>query len=256
MQKNPIVVFGEKDSQDLYLTLFPAGESVISHICKQPVDFSERSEVDMVLLDCGFDPETGLSLLKTIKSSKPHTPVIFLTHVSSEGTAIKAFRLGAIDYFRKPVNVLALRDFIENLLTVKRSKKERRKKIDCGEQEAVVPALTSDRPAPILRAVRLIEDNLSSTLPLKALANEANYSAYHFCRLFKKHMGMSPKKFVAFRRIERAKDLLMRREDMNISMVAGEVGFNETSNFDRNFRKFTGVMPSAFRKMHKDKFSS
>ncbi len=251
MQKNPIIVIGEKESQDFYSSLFSIDERIEAHLCKQPLEFSRRSETDMVLLDCGFNPEIGLAILREIKSSKPHVPVVFLTNVSSESIAIDAFRLGAIDYFKKPVNVFTMRNFIENLLTIKRSsRRERRKKICSDEREAILLQLTSDKPSFLFRSVRLVENNLSFTLPLKTLASEANYSEYHFCRVFKRHMGMSPKKFVTFRRIERAKELLIASGDMNISMVALEVGFNDVSGFTKSFKKHTGATPTSFRKLH------
>jgi AraC-like DNA-binding protein len=255
MQKNPIIVIGEKESQNFYSTLFSRDERIEVHFYKKQADFNQWSEADMILLDCGFSPEIGLALLKVIKSSRPRVPVVFLTSVSSDSVAINAFRLGAIDYFKKQVNIVALRNFIENLLNVKRSSRERRRRICSGELETDLN-LTSYMPSSLFRAVRLVENNLSFTLPLKTLAREANYSEYHFCRVFKKHMGMSPKKFVAFRRIERAKELLTSRGDLNISMVAAELGFNDASDFAKIFKKFTGVLPSAFRKLHEEKSSS
>ncbi|HAM49637.1 MAG TPA: hypothetical protein DCP92_02675 [Nitrospiraceae bacterium] len=252
MQKNPIIVIADKEGQELYHTVFSIDERIESHFCNHLIDFSKCPEVDMVLLDCGFSPESGLALLETIKSSMPHVPVVFVTDMSSESIAIKAFRIGVVDYFKKPVNLLALRDIIEKLLIVKRSTRERRKRIDKVEQESGFLPLTTDMPSSLFRAISFINNNLSSTIPLKMLAKEANYSEYHFSRVFKKHTGMSPKKFVTFGRIERAKKLLIRKRDLNISQVAMEVGFNDVSTFNKSFKKLTGVTPSAFKKMYND----
>ena len=90
MQKNPIIVIGEKESQDFYPTLFSSDERIEVHFYKKQADFSQWNEADMILLDCGFSPEIGLALLKAIKSSRPHVPVVFLTSVSSDSVAMNA----------------------------------------------------------------------------------------------------------------------------------------------------------------------
>ena len=247
MQKNPIIVIADKESQELYRTIFSIDERIESYFCNHLIDFSKCREVDMVLLDCGFSPESGLALLETIKSSMPHVPVVFVTDVSSESIAINAFRTGVIDYFKKPVNLLLLRDITEKLLMAKRSTRERRTRVEKVEREGDSFSLTTNMPSSLLRAISFVNNNLSSTIPVKALAKEANYSEYHFSRVFKKHTGMSPKKFVICRKIERAKELLIRKGDLNISQVASEVGFNDISNFNKSFKKLTGVTPSAFK---------
>jgi AraC-like DNA-binding protein len=53
--------------------------------------------------------------------------------------------------------------------------------------------------------------------------------------------------FVSCLRITRARELLLR-EDLNISMVALEVGYNDASTFIRHFKKLTGLRPSDYKK--------
>jgi AraC family transcriptional regulator len=72
-------------------------------------------------------------------------------------------------------------------------------------------------------------------------------SKHHFCRVFKRHLGISPLQFFIRMRVERAKELLKNRA-LSVSMVALEVGFNDISNFIKHFKKVTGITPSAFRK--------
>lgn len=57
---------------------------------------------------------------------------------------------------------------------------------------------------------------------------------------------MNPMKFVTALRIERAKELL-KKNDLTVSLVAKEVGFKDLSNFSRQFKKVTGVTPTAYR---------
>lgn len=57
---------------------------------------------------------------------------------------------------------------------------------------------------------------------------------------------MTPMRFVTSMRIERAKTLL-KREDHNMSETAMEAGFNDLGTFIRQFKKFTGITPAAYK---------
>lgn len=50
-------------------------------------------------------------------------------------------------------------------------------------------------------------------------------------------------------RIEKAKELLIQTEDA-IKQIAGKVGFKDTSNFNKNFKKLTGTSPSMWRRLN------
>ncbi len=114
-------------------------------------------------------------------------------------------------------------------------------------QQSLMPIMvTTDKPQNLLQVVAFIEGNLWSSLELGSLAKKAHLSKFHFCRVFKRHIGMNPMKFVAVLRIERAKELLTRN-DKTVSLVANEVGFRDLSNFIRQFKKTTGMTPTMYR---------
>jgi AraC-like DNA-binding protein len=99
-------------------------------------------------------------------------------------------------------------------------------------------------------AIRYIEENLSNVICLDDIAEKANVSKYHFCRLFKKRVGMSPLRFATCMRIEKAKELL-KNDDLTISTAAANVGFNDISSFIKQFKRLTGMTPSSYRKFLK-----
>lgn len=207
----------------------------------------------LVILDCGFALDRGIHLLKEIKSLRPRTPVIFITDPTTEGTAIQVFRAGARDYFRRPFPIHELLDAIERILNITNGAREQRVPYrgygsECHPE--FLGRVMTDVPLHILRALRYIENNLIQNISLADLAQEANLSKFHFSRSFKMHIGMSPKQFVTTMRIERAKSLLMHK-DVSISSVALSVGFNDPGNFERHFKKMTGVTPSSFMNFKK-----
>jgi AraC family transcriptional regulator len=97
------------------------------------------------------------------------------------------------------------------------------------------------------RLAEYIEEHVSDDIPLADLAQLVQLSPYHLCRSFKRSFGIPPRKYHATRRIERAKQLLARRE-LSITTIALAVGFGETSTFTAAFHRLTGQAPSRYRR--------
>jgi len=214
------------------------------------IDAINGFQADVVVLDSGWHLWTGLSVLRQIRSGHPNVPVIFMTDVNSADAKSAAVKLGAHEYYYKPVNVFTLQRLVEQLLNKRQSNLQNALPSDShGEGEAICPHINSAsavRQQNLQNIVLFIKNNLWSPLELEGLAQKANLSKFHFCRIFKRHVGMNPMKFVATLRIERAKELL-QKEHITVSSVASEVGFKDLSNFIRQFKKVTGMTPSAFR---------
>jgi len=96
------------------------------------------------------------------------------------------------------------------------------------------------------RLAEYIEEHLAENVLLSSLAEVAQLSPFHFSRAFKQSFGMPPLRFLASRRIERAKELLTG--ETTVTQVGLAVGFAETSSFTTAFRKHTGVTPTVFRR--------
>jgi AraC-like DNA-binding protein len=193
-------------------------------------------------------------MLREMKQKAPDIPVVYLAGLSSEDAAISAFRAGAREYFKKPVAAWELRAVIQGLLKTKRSSWEKRSAfVRTGEQEPGACMRTADgnEPYSVVRAVDYIEANLTADIDLDELAKAARVSKYHFCRIFKRCIGVSPLQYVATARIERAKAIL-RRAGAPVSVVSNMSGFRDISTFIRQFKRQTGMTPSAFRRSRPD----
>jgi AraC family transcriptional regulator len=102
----------------------------------------------------------------------------------------------------------------------------------------------------IADAVRRIESEADeSTEPdqsLASFASDAAMSPYHFLRVFRDVVGMTPHQFVLRTRMHRAA-VRLRRSDEPVSGIAFDAGFNDLSTFNRRFRRIVGITPTAFR---------
>ncbi|MGN0621802.1 MAG: AraC family transcriptional regulator [Porcipelethomonas sp.] len=96
-------------------------------------------------------------------------------------------------------------------------------------------------------AIRFMDDNFAQDITLAQIADISGVSVQHFCRCFRKRMGMRPMEYLAGRRIAESKNLLLNT-DKSISDIAEEVGYHGATYFGMVFRKYEGITPGEFRK--------
>jgi AraC family transcriptional regulator len=96
------------------------------------------------------------------------------------------------------------------------------------------------------QTIDYIQAHLAEDLSLDDIATQVGMSRYYFCQLFKQSTGMTPYQYVIKCRIDRAKELLLFRQDCSIADVAFQVGFASQSQFTRHFKKWVGTTPKKF----------
>ena len=98
-------------------------------------------------------------------------------------------------------------------------------------------------------AVHYIEKNLSERITLEDIARAGNMSKSHLNEWFRTVTGMTPYEFLLVSRVERAVELL-RSTDMTVLSVSEVCGFSNLANFNKAFKKRTGLTPQGYRKSH------
>lgn len=101
--------------------------------------------------------------------------------------------------------------------------------------------------AGINEALAYINQNLTEPFDEKDLAEIAGLSAGAFSRSFRRHTGFGVVQYVNRLRVNLACQLLMGDEEMRITDVCFASGFNNLSNFNRQFLQQKGMTPSRFR---------
>jgi AraC family transcriptional regulator len=109
-------------------------------------------------------------------------------------------------------------------------------------------AATSNRDRRrIADVTNYIEDHAAESLDLAALAAIARSSKYHFLRVFRRVVGMTPYQYLLNVRMRRAAVRLLGSPD-TVAAIAFEAGFGDLSTFNDRFRDVFGASPSAFRR--------
>jgi len=91
-----------------------------------------------------------------------------------------------------------------------------------------------------------MQANFYRQVYLAELAELAQLSEYHFCRMFKQSMAQTPQAYLLAIRIEQAK-LSMRTGQASMADIALQCGFANQSHMGRYFKKLVGISPRQYR---------
>ena len=76
-----------------------------------------RSEqYDLVILDLRIGEDSGLDVLAAMRQAGVQTPTLMITAYGSIRNAVRAMQLGAIDFLEKPIEPVALRKLVADIL--------------------------------------------------------------------------------------------------------------------------------------------
>jgi CheY-like chemotaxis protein len=73
------------------------------------IESLEQDEVDVVLTDLKMPRQSGMQLLREVRTRWPRTLVVMITGFATVETALESMKLGAFDYVRKPFRIEELR---------------------------------------------------------------------------------------------------------------------------------------------------
>ena len=98
------------------------------------------------------------------------------------------------------------------------------------------------------RVISTMRSDVSHPYTLDTFAEIANYSPYHFARMFRGVVGVPPGEFLAALRFERAKHLILN-SPASITEICMEVGFASLGTFSARFKHLVGRSPAELRDM-------
>lgn len=97
------------------------------------------------------------------------------------------------------------------------------------------------------QAMLYIQEHFMDPVTLDDIAGSILVSKSECCRCFKRATGLSPVEYLMKYRITESARYMHRKTHESISEIAGAVGFNNTSYFNKVFKKFMGCTPTQYR---------
>lgn len=116
------------------------------------------------------------------------------------------------------------------------------------------PRTESQKITAIKTVLSYITDHYHKKLYVQDLASQVNMNEQYFCRFFKRSIGKTPIDYINDYRLNKVIRLL-ETGDAQITEICLECGFNNMGNFQRLFKRKTGITPLQYRKLYLSKKS-
>jgi two-component system, NtrC family, nitrogen regulation response regulator NtrX len=113
-------------------------EATVCDQAAKAIELAKTQNFDLVLSDVVMPGKGGLALLEELKAIGIATPVVMMSGQGDIETAVRATRLGALDFLEKPISTEKLLLTVENALKLQRLESENRQlKQRLGKHEIV-----------------------------------------------------------------------------------------------------------------------
>src|SRR5437868_4308612 len=113
-------------------------EATVCDNAAKALELAKTQGFDLILSDVVMPNKDGLSLLEDLKAQGVTTPVVMMSGQAHIEMAVRATKLGALDFLEKPISTDKLLLTVENVLRLQRLESENRQlRQRLGKQEIV-----------------------------------------------------------------------------------------------------------------------
>ncbi|PKL16453.1 MAG: hypothetical protein CVV49_16205 [Spirochaetae bacterium HGW-Spirochaetae-5] len=121
-------------------------------------------------------------------------------------------------------------------------------KTEANLSDCLINFTESNYVSSVNRVIDFIDDNIEYDLTLTSISDVANYSEYHFHRIFKSFTREPLKQYIKRIRIEKAAVQLINNPFKSITQIAYDNGFSSSQFFSRAFKQNFGISPCEWRR--------
>ncbi len=195
---------------------------------KEALQMLTHARYDVVILDIFIPGMNGLEVARAARQNGITTAMVILTGKGTLELAAEAVRSDVQDFLLKPIRPKELVDTVRGLL-------------EKHHPTAHTLATQLDQ--------FLKEDMGNPTLQLSDICERFHISISYATQLFRKQMGSTFRRRLAFHRIELAKELLTTT-DNPLYFIAQQCGFKNPARFTETFIRLEKIPPKQYRILH------
>ena len=227
-------------SSDFKIRTYPNGKVALNEILK--------NKPDLIISDIMMPEMDGTTLCAKLKSNinTNDVPIILLTAKSREEDQLEGLQTGADAYILKPFNMDILRRTIINLLTMRRTLKNKFTGKESQEEKVEQRKIQTPDDALMQRVMEVINENIGdSDLSVDMIAQKVGISRVHLHRKMKELTNQTPHSFIRNIRLQQAAKLL-KDGKQSITDVMYTCGFSNSASFSTMFKNLYGCSPREY----------
>lgn len=244
-----VIVEDEEDIQnylkaqlasDFKIRTYPNGKVALNEILK--------NKPDLIISDVMMPEMDGTTLCTKLKANinTNDVPIILLTAKSREEDQLEGLQTGADAYILKPFNMEILRRTIINLLTMRRTLKNKFTGKESQEEKVEQRKIQTPDDALMQRVMEVINENIGdSDLSVDMIAQKVGISRVHLHRKMKELTNQTPHSFIRNIRLQQAAKLL-KDGKQSITDVMYICGFSNSASFSTMFKNLYGCSPREY----------
>lgn len=227
-------------SSDFKIRTYPNGKVALNEILK--------NKPDLIISDIMMPEMDGTTLCAKLKSNinTNDVPIILLTAKSREEDQLEGLQTGADAYILKPFNMDILRRTIINLLTMRRTLKNKFTGNESQKEKVEQRKIQTPDDALMQRVMEVINENIGdSDLSVDMIAQKVGISRVHLHRKMKELTNQTPHSFIRNIRLQQAAKLL-KDGKQSITDVMYACGFSNSASFSTMFKNLYGCSPREY----------
>jgi signal transduction histidine kinase/AraC-like DNA-binding protein len=230
-----LIVDDEENILDIHTRLvqsqLPGSRVIVARNGWEALECMQKEAPVLVLLDLMMPEMDGFAVLEAMRASEATrcVPVIVLTSHKLTENEMQQLNQGVAAVLGK--GLFSAEETLAQMAAVLGRNKR----------------LGSEARRVARRAMAYIHEHYRETVSRKDLADHVGVSPEYLSTCFRRETGVTPTAYLERYRIRQARALLESSE-LNITEVALEVGFCDSSYFGRIFRREVGVSPIAYRR--------
>ncbi|MDQ8733085.1 response regulator [Paenibacillus sp. LHD-38] len=208
---------------------------------KDALELVQSGQPDLLVTDIRMPVMDGMELIKHMHLYHPRVCKIITSGYADFEYARQAIQFGVTDYLLKPISAEELQRVLAKVKTAIEREESTYKENMKGMQN---PGISTEEI--VRRVQQFLRDNFQKEVSLEQIARNFNFNASYLSKLFIKHTGELPSRYLMALRINEAKYLLANRRHLSVKEVGEQVGYPDQFYFSRIFKQMTGCTPKDY----------